>query len=252
MATCLFCNNRINSEEHLWPQWVHEREDFGPAKIERDGNETIIIPHPKITVRAVCRSCNGGWMSERLEVPNIPIIGSMMQDLSITLDREQQKQVATWCMKMAFLADFTRRGGKQHRFYSRPEALAFAADPTIPPNTRIWIGHITTSHLITDGHDFTRNLKDTTRIGISTAVTIGVGHFVAQIVTDHLLPDHTLPDPQLELRPGPWDTKLIQIWPIQRDWITWPPKASFTNGGPEGFAYFLRRWRTGKKGDKII
>ena len=174
-------------------------------------------------------------MSEKLEVPNIPVVGSMMQNLSITLDREQQTKVATWCMKMAFLADFTRRGGKQHRFYSRPEALAFAAGLTMPPNTHIWIGHMTTSHLITDGHDFTRNLQDLTRIGISTAVTIGVGHFVGQIVTDHLLPARTLPDPELEPRPGPWNRKLIQIWPIQRDWITWPPKASFTNGGPEGF-----------------
>jgi hypothetical protein len=251
MSTCLFCNNRVNSEEHLWPQWIHEREDFGPAKIEKASPKTIIVPHPKITVRAVCRACNGGWMSEKIEVPNIPIIGSMMQNLSITLDREQQSSVAAWCMKMAFLADWTRRGGRRHRFYTRDEALAFAADQTIPSNTHIWIGHITTSHLLTDGHDFTRILLGN-RIGISTVITIGVGHFVAQVVTDHLSTGQTLPDPSAGVRPGPWDTKLIQISPIQRDWISWPPIASFMNGGSEGIAWLLHRWRTGEKSDKLI
>ncbi len=252
-VTCMFCANPANSKEHLWPKWVHERKDFGPLKLTRGSSTTTIIPNPQVTVRAVCRTCNNGWMSQKLENPNIPIVGSMMQDLSITLDRDQQRTVATWCIKMAFLTDWTRIGGRQKRFYTRDETLSIAADLSIPPRTRIWIGHIMTSHLSTDGHDFELLLASTrTRIGISSTVTIVVGHFVAQIVTDHVVTDHSDLNPEMKPGQGPWDSKLIQIWPIEKEWVTWPPRASFTNGGREGIGYLLRRWRTGKQVNQII
>jgi hypothetical protein len=252
MPTCVFCSNPANSEEHLWPKWVHERKDFGPIKRTQGDNPSTVVPHPQITVRAVCRTCNNGWMSQELEVPNIPLIANMMQDISMRLDREQQQTVATWCMKMAFLIDWTRRGGRTNRFYTRDEALAFAKDLTIPPRTHIWIGHMVTSHLSVDGHDFSVNLMDGTRIGTSSVTTVVVGHFVAQVVTDHLFPEHKDRNPYISPAPGPWATKLIRIWPIEKEWFMWPPPASFINGGHEGFAYLLRRWRTGDKADTSL
>jgi hypothetical protein len=249
----MFCSKRVDSEEHLWPKWIHERKDFGPLKRTQGNNPTTTIPHPRVTVRAVCKTCNNGWMSQKLEVPNIPVVGSMMQDLSITLDREQQLTVAVWCMKMALLTDWGRVGGRRNRFYIKDEALAFAAHQSIPPKTRIWIGHITSDHLSTDGHDFELlRAANRQRIGISSTVTVVVGHFVAQIVTDHVMPDYAAINLGAQPGPGPWDRKLIQIWPVEKEWVTWPPKASFTNGGPEGIGYLLRRWRTGKQVDKII
>jgi hypothetical protein len=92
MPLCLFCPEAANSLEHLWPKWVHERRDFGPLKHKR-GTTDIIIPNPQITVKAVCRPCNNGWMS-KLELISIPLIGSMMQNVSIQLDRGQQTTVA--------------------------------------------------------------------------------------------------------------------------------------------------------------
>lgn len=252
-TTCMFCSNTADSKEHLWPKWVHDRREFGPLKSTRGNNPTTIIPNPQVTVRAVCQNCNNGWMSQKLEVRNIPLVGSMMQDLTITLDRGQQTLAAAWCMKMAFLTDWTRVRGRTKRFYPRDETLAFAKDRSIPHRTRIWIGHITSSHLSTDGHDFEMlRGSDRSRIGISSVVTIVVGHFVAQIVTDHILLEHSNMNPELKSGPGPWDAKLTQIWPIEKEWVTWPPKASFTNGGPEGIGYLLQRWRTGKKADQII
>jgi hypothetical protein len=135
MPVCLFCPKTANSLEHLWPKWVHERRNFGPLKHTRGKTETI-IPNPKITVKAVCKGCNNGWMSH-LENANIPLVGSMMQNLSIPLDRQQQKIVAAWLMKMAFLTDWTRIGGKAKRFYGRDECAAFAHGLTISARTRI-------------------------------------------------------------------------------------------------------------------
>ena len=252
MPICLFCSNTANSREHLWPQWVHERRNFGPLKHKRGAIDTI-IPDPKVTVKAVCKTCNNGWMS-RLEAANIPLVGSMMQGLSIRLDREQQQVVAAWAMKMAFLTDWTRIGGKTARFYRRVECDAFAKNLTAPPRTRIWTGHITSSHLSTDGHDLAlMSRAGGTRLGTSTAVTFVVGHFVAQVVTDHLSPEYTneaAPDSQP--KSGGWANKLIQIWPVEKEWVMWPPKASFTNGGPQGYAYLMNRWRIGEQVDQIV
>ncbi len=254
MPSCMFCPNPANSKEHLWPEWVHRRKDFGPLKRTQSDDSITVIPHPQITVRAVCKTCNEGWMSLKLEVPNIPIVGSMMQDISLPLDRAQQQSVAVWCMKMAFLTDWQRIGGRHKRFYTRDEALAFAADQSIPPSTRIWIGHLTSSHLSNDGHEFELlRAGDMTRIGLSNVATIVVGYFVAQIVTDHISPGE-YPDghPDFASRAGTWDMKLLQIWPVQKESVTWPPRVSFTNGGPEGIAYLLRRWRMGKRVNQLI
>jgi hypothetical protein len=249
---CIFCDNNSGSREHLWPLWIHERKDFGPLKSKR-GYLEILIPDPKLVVKAVCKKCNNGWMSD-LEGVSIPLIGSMMQNVSIQLDREQQKTAATWLMKMAFLVDWTRIDGRKKRFFAREEGAAFAEELTVPPRTRIWIGHITSSHLSTDGHDMARFMPaDETRIGTSTAITLAVGHLAAQIVTDHLYPEFdTEAAPETIPKNGPWAEKLIQIWPIQKDWVMWPPKASFTNGGTQGYGYLLDRWRVGRHVEQLI
>jgi hypothetical protein len=83
---CIFCDNNSGSREHLWPLWIHERKDFEPLKSKR-GDLEILIPNPKLVVKAVCKKCNNGWMSD-LEGVSIPLIGSMMQNVSIQLDRE--------------------------------------------------------------------------------------------------------------------------------------------------------------------
>src|ERR1700679_1388883 len=184
---CIFCPNTVNSREDVFPKWIHKRKEFGPLNFTRGDGVMTVIPDPKVKARLVCDRCNSGWMS-RLEGRNIPIISCMMQDLSITLDREQQGHLIAWCTKMAFTNDWTRTGGREKKFYTRDETLAFAKDLTIPVGTRIWIGYLTTSHLSRDGHDFELlRAGDGAVVGTSSVTTLVVGHFVAQITTDHIL-----------------------------------------------------------------
>jgi hypothetical protein len=246
---CMFCDKPVNSKEHVYPMWIHERKDFGPLNFTRADGVVTVIPDPKVTARCVCEKCNNGWMSTKLEVPNIPVIGSMLQDISMTLDRDQQKHLAEWCMKMAFINDWSRTDGRRKKFYTRDETLAFGKDLTIPEGTRIWIGHLTTSHLSRDGHDFELlRGQDGVVVGTSSVTTLAVGHLVAQIVTNHILPEFTHLNPGVDPKPGPWDTTLIQIWPIEKEWVSWPPKGHFMNGGgPEGVGHLFHRWRRGPK-----
>jgi hypothetical protein len=72
-------------------------------------------------------------------------------------------------------------------------------------------------------------------------------------VTDHLLPGSTNENaPDTQPKSGPWANKLIQIWPIEKDWVMWPPKASFTNGGPQWYGYLMHRRRVGQQVEKLV
>jgi hypothetical protein len=55
--------------------------------------------------------------------------------------------------------------------------------------------------------------------------------------------------PETQPKGGDGGGFLTQVWPIHRDWLIWPPKESFTNGGPNGIAYLMDRWRIGEAVD---
>ncbi len=184
---CLFCNNKSGNREHLWANWIHERRDFGPLKMDRYGSQQVIIPNPEITVKSVCGTCNNGWMSD-LEAANIPIIGGMLNDLSITLDREQQEKVAAWAVKTAMVLDSTRPKGAGDRFYLKDDCVRMRQSLTIPAKTRVWIGRIESKHLLALGTD-TRYARDGQGPHtLSSVATIVVGHFVTQVTTERRLP----------------------------------------------------------------
>jgi hypothetical protein len=100
------------------------------------------------------------------------------------------------------------------------------------------------------GNDFTLNDEVGDRFATNIATTIVASHFVTQVVTVH----HDQEGKRLSDIPckfGNWNDKLIQIWPIQQPVVHWPPNGTFTNGGPEGIAYLMDRWRVGEQTDII-
>jgi hypothetical protein len=250
---CLFCNNNAGNREHLWPKWIHERIDFGPLKMDRYQSEQIIIPNPEITVKSVCETCNNGWMSH-LEAKNIPIIGSMLVDLSITLDHSVQETVTEWVMKTAMVFDSTRPKAAGVRFYCRDDCSKIRERLFIPEHTRVWIGRINSKHLLGLGTDYRYLRPDTNEPhGQSTITTLVVGHFVAQAITQRKFQKFAHLDmPVLQPKGGGWEDYLTKIWPTEREWITWPPRDSFTNGGPNGIAYLMDRWRVGERVDPSV
>lgn len=247
MPTCIFCDKRAGSREHLWPQWIHERKDFGPLRMQRR-NEEREVPDPRITVRTVCRACNNGWMSA-LEEANIPFVGNMFQDLTLRIEREHQLLISRWVTKTAMMFDSARPKRSGIRYYTDAESTAFRANLAIPPRTRIWLGRLETKHLYAGGTDFLYKMRDTDLpMVFQTIFTIVAGHFVAQIVSQRALPGFEEGETrELSPKPGDWDSKLIQIWPIQRDWVMWPPERTFTNGGLDGIGHLGDRWRIGEK-----
>ena len=79
MRTCLFCDQKAKTLEHVWPAWLNESLGVSsPSRVEAwlgpeaERKEWHDAP---IQIRAVCASCNNGWMS-RLEGKARPLIGA--------------------------------------------------------------------------------------------------------------------------------------------------------------------------------
>ena len=247
---CLFCENNSGSKEHLWPKWIHERKDFGAINFQLGSSEKKVIPDPEITVKTVCKSCNNGWMSV-LEAENISTIGSMLQDIAIPLDEAQQKSVAVWSVKTAMVSDSMKGRAAPNQFYSRDERVKLRGSREIPPSTLIWTARIDVMDLGIFGTDFAILNTQKERIGMGTVTTIVAGHFVTQAVSVHVKNENTEIS-ELVCKNGNWNESLIQIWPIQKPTVQWPPKVSFTNGGPRGIAYLMDRWKIGEQVEKVI
>ena len=108
-SECLFCDRQAGSREHLWAAWIHERlPKREPIRITSADRPITFSKNPEIKVKSVCGVCNNGWMSN-LEAASIPVVGNLMQDISLPLDTSQQTLLATWAVKTAMVLDSTNR-----------------------------------------------------------------------------------------------------------------------------------------------
>jgi hypothetical protein len=227
--------------------WMHKRKKFGPIRHKIGENPEKILVNPEQTVSTVCGDCNKGWMS-KLENDNVPIIGSMFGDLTIPLDVQQQTTVAAWAVKTSMVVDSVQGRDQANRFYTRPECIAMRSNLTIPDRTRIWIGRSALSSLSAIGTHIRMFSPEVLARTPGMVVNIIVGHLAIQVMTLHVHPGlahKSIPDPNP--KPGDWDNLLTQIWPFELQYVMWPPRQTFTNGGPKSIAILLDRWRIGEE-----
>jgi hypothetical protein len=250
---CIFCNNESGSEEHLWAAWMHRLMKFGPLKVQEGNDPETIEADPEKTINTVCHPCNNTWMSQ-LEEKNIPSLRPMMQNQPTTIDPGRQRLLTEWAVKTAMVLDSIKPGIGNEKFYTDAERLNMRLTRKIPERTRIWLGAMTEPHLGSFGTDlaiFGNN--GTVRIGTGIATTIVVGHFAIQVVTEHIFPQFAAENvTEVQPRAGDWENMLIELYPKKQKKVEWPPKKPFTNGGPQGLAYLMHRWRMGQKVEKVV
>jgi hypothetical protein len=240
---CLFCGQPARSKEHLWPVWIRES-----LKIDHPIRHAIgkmppkILKHLDLTCKCVCRKCNNGWMSG-VESAGKPILGPLMQDISIWLDSAQRSAISVWAMKTAMAVESVRHD--QRRFYSLTECEQLRLSSSIPDRTDIWIGRVSGSSIATVGTDFWINSDELLRIAHGLATTIVVGHLAIQILTVHPQAEYQTSRITFQTKRGPWNDLLTQVWPSQGN-VEWPPNLTITQGaGPRSFARLVDRWRIG-------
>ena len=150
MRVCLFCANPAGNKEHAWPRWLISSVGTDRRSPTEYWNTLTAPPKrwhgPEFTTRQVCERCNNGWMSE-LESAVRATMGSLVNDLSIRLDEEQQRLLAQWTTKTAMVIE----GAKQakNNFYSAEQRSDFRTTTLVPPaETAIWLGRCVQSNLL--------------------------------------------------------------------------------------------------------
>jgi hypothetical protein len=140
---CVFCGRTPVTREHLWPDWMRRaygaegayphdvsEEVDGASVNEREWNQ----PPFSLTVRAVCGSCNSGWMST-IETQAKPLLERLLQYQGRRLHRREQRILASWALLKAIVMDQTH-ADRQIVFDSHRQYLFEHHEP---PPKRLWI-----------------------------------------------------------------------------------------------------------------
>jgi hypothetical protein len=210
---------------------------------EIKGDKTRLLPSPHLKVRAVCKTCNEGWMSG-LESENIPLIGSLMQDLALALNGFQQYKIAMWAVKTAMVSEFVSR---RHRplFFDKADCEQLRVASDLPPLTTVSLARFSFPNRLgiwgTDAWAADKGLQ-------AHINTILVGHLVIQTVVLRVLSEKYGSAPitvSPQSGPRPWNQTCVDIWPTTRS-AAWPPAFSFSSSGDSSVFKFIRRYSYGE------
>lgn len=247
MRVCLFCPNRAGTLEDIWPLWVIKSVGADPVSPTEFWNTVnappLRWPGPKFTTKKFCRDCNNGWMS-RLESAVRRTMGGLINDIAMELDAEQQRALALWAVKTAMVIEGVKQA--KNGFYTRDDRSAFRQTLVPPMQTAVWIGRCAQSNNL---HGEARKLHvsnptATNPLEDGCATTFVIGRLVIQVLSVKRKPYAMHGNLRLRMRSGPWDKKLVQIWPVEKQRVAWPPPESFSDLD-DGLRDLRRRFAVG-------
>ena len=238
--TCVFCGGSPVTKEHVWPDWLRRRtavseavahrqvfEHHGQTVEERDWNDQPF----KLTVRAVCRNCNNGWMHQ-LEQDVEPLLGPMLEGRGKVLHQGGQRRLTTWALKTALMFDQASASEAQAFSGQCYEELLEGRDP--PPGTWIFLtayeGEFLGASAVVaiesamggqpppDGHNFVTRTFSMDRVVFQVVETTNPGLRKMQL---------NWPEPNIH-----------QLWPYDGS-FTWMPTPSLNDEGLPWFAQQL-------------
>jgi hypothetical protein len=215
MRTCLFCDQKATTSEHLLSEWILDLlgSSFSAEAWLGKNRERRTWrgrgPSAQLKVKWLCDGCNNGWMSD-LETKVRYLLGPLIHDLSIPLDRSAQQLIATWCVKTSMVTEAV--GPPQGWFYTRAEREHLRATLSLPTGSFVWLGRCKTSDLsYCDG----RKLFGANQEGF--VVTLVAARLILQTLT--VRPTRSFTEEMTRRNP------LIQVWPPSRP-HSWPPPVS--------------------------
>lgn len=146
---CLFCNNNVNSGEHVFSEWMHDILPRAPTSMTRrmlpqgkSGSSLITErykdkqgPTFNQKLRRVCSDCNNIWMSG-IETDVKPILSPMILGEQIELDEEDQRKLACWITLKTIIIDSYQ---PQSSAISQEQRDLFSSLKSPPPNWLISI-----------------------------------------------------------------------------------------------------------------
>ena len=238
----------------MFPRWVHKSVKTREPLSRRIGDtRPEVTDEQEVRIPCVCATCNNGWMS-RLETKCKPMIGSLIEDLSLKLDAAHRKFLSEWALKTAMVTDAC---GGRARFFTDTECHAFRSkNREIPDGTSVWAGRFTGRTLSAIGAEFRVDSPTAQGVAHGYVFSICVGHLILQVLSLHKRPDIT--KLTVAATPIKWENFLTPLWPAlepKTQSITWPPKGSFAlvenlNFGNLHYGHLIDRWKA-KDGHSI-
>lgn len=220
---CAFCGRTPVTREHGWPKWLNKvvpnktlrRTDISDDFIPRSRGTRSSVAGAEI--RAVCKSCNSGWMSD-IETTAQQILGPMIQGREMKLSKDAQAIIATWLIKTCLVHSLAYSA--QHQI---AEAYPEFFKTHVPSNQHcvaiagfIGDGKLTTvfhfQPLVITETDQNKPINTTPNIYF---MTVAIGYFIGQVVYTKLPIDFSMRG-----------TRLREIWPYKSDMV-WPPNSFF-------------------------
>jgi hypothetical protein len=242
MRPCIFCGNPADSKEDLFPRWVLRRVDTRQPLYRQLGEDPPeITDDQEVRLPCVCKKCNNTWMSG-METTVKKFLGPMIDDFSLPLDRQNQQNLTEWAMKCAMCNDTV---DPHPRFFTDPECHEFKQNRTIPDQTLVFAARFTGRSLDSNGVDFTLiEPASGTLLVRGHIYTVMAGHVVLQVLSWHPDSPHQGKIIRFKAADGPWGKLTIQVWPVERKSVTWPPPMSLsTVFGVTHYGYFRIRFK---------
>jgi hypothetical protein len=169
---------------------------------------------------------NPASMQRQHDVPKF--MSPMSEDFSLSLDRQNQQNLAEWAVKGGMCSD-TVEVAVHPRFFTESECHAFKQKRTIPDRTGVFAARFTGRSLDSNGVDFTLIKPNTVELLVrGHAYTVMVVRVVLQVLSSHPEPQHKEKNIRLRAADGPWDKLTIQVWPIEKKLANWPPPMSLS------------------------
>lgn len=250
MDLCIFCGEPADSKEDLFPRWILKRVDTRLPLYRQTGEgATEITDDQEVRVPCACQKCNNGWMSG-MEKTVAKCLGPMIEDLSFTLDRQNQQTLSEWAVKGAMCSDVV---DVRSRFFTETECRTFKEKRTIPETTLVFAARFTGRSLDSNGMDFTLLEQPSGNPLVRGHVyTVLVGHAVLQVLSWRQDPQQEWKRVEMKAADGPWDKLTFQIWPIEKKSVRWPPPMSLsTVVGVTHYGHFRARFRN-ETGHRLV
>jgi hypothetical protein len=223
IRVCLFCGGRPVTLEHVIPTWLHQAMGV-TSRVELSMGTRQLRSGPRLDVklRAICASCNGGWLSD-LEREFGSLMTAAIHGRPVELDAEQQRTAALWAAKTWLLLELALEHDRGMAYRSSAIWPYLHAHREPPGHLQIWAGGL-------EPQDSTIAWAATQPIGdpvVGVVSAYAIGNLLFQIYSPASETGQPLPEllrmgigPQLQ--PG-----LVALWPPEAAVVRLPPATRF-------------------------
>jgi len=239
MRLCLFCEKGRLTREHVWGLWLTRLLKAELFRVVTEEPSKAFIARLTNAIdmkaRAVCKRCNGGWMS-KLEATFQPIVEPLItqRELRKDIPIPDLMLIATWAAKSAMVLE--RASHKAKRIYTR-EQRRYLMDHLRPPHgVAVWLARYSGPQRV---HSTLKNLKAPTGEQVQT-VTVAVDNLAVQVTAGPWPTDK--PFRVISGDQNRWEQYVLQVWPLPKKSVDWPPSRMVTD---DTLKDFTDRFQTG-------